>query len=1023
MPLATILALLVSANATIHPEKPGIVVRNGNLQGIPLCVWNDSSLFTKLRPGMMERGDKVFRFPNGSFSDIYHWNGTGAYNADSVWVPDNTTYTPGWKATSIHRGVSTSTDASLIDDGDTTTFWWSNADHPSAPGWFVVDLAAAKTVDSIALWLGTVRPDSVQVLVWTGSNAVYPAPYTNMDGKPWTTLARIPSSSFVSWRPAPEISVRFSARYVAVRPIGATPGGWQVREFKAFSGTKESTIASKTGTAQSPVFAISTMPASRGAAYVPNWDFDTYMKWINNYPGSKPLVCVNYGTGTPEEAAAWVHYANIVKGYNIKTWQVGNESSGQWEESGCVTARQYSERFVKFSQAMRAADPSIEVVGPVLAGTDFTTLPSGDFDGRSWMEGFLHYVDSVEKDLGPQLVDGIDFHSYPYWPAAAPDAGEMVSKSDGTGAQFDSLLSLMDRNIANPQYRSVLMTEFNTSSYSSSLQMQASAGTAVGLQFAHFIQRFGDRGLTNTWELYSDLVTSGDGTYGTLGVFLKPTLGMWSSLGYPPSSTFWTTRAIMRQWLDTAGGDTVLPIDQIAGARMFAVSNAGRVSVLAFNLGADSATIDLDGSAFPTGGDILSWGTGEFQWNGTSATARAIPDNGPSSKAFATAASLTAKIPPYGMLLVRGSGRAKAAPRTVHWLLSSSRLTTEDTLTVSGWTTGEGVKLTSGTWSIGAKSGLLVPVDGAWDGPCESWTARIPTSAVAAGSSNLKVSVTDNMGEVASDSTAIAVTGTARAVSLIADFENKKTATAAGQAFYPYSADSNKVSAKIVARDGGGFCMRDTIVLTKPDSLNYTNFGTGFSGIANIHQLDSAFGLVGVMFDISTKHTAPSGSFAINVAMTSVKDYDNYTIAIPNTRGVWKRDTVLFSSLAQGGWGKPVPFNVDSITGLGFSGSVAGTISMSIDNIYFLGSRGNEINPVVRRVSGSRALSLAGHQLTISTTAPWTLRLVSANGRVANRWTGTGSSSLALPKMDGTRWAVLECEGVQRTLAIPPLLQ
>ena len=32
--------------------------------------------------------------------------------------------------------------------------------------------------------------------------------------------------------------------------------------------------------------------------------------------------------------------------------------------------------------------------------------------------------------------------------------------------------------------------------------LPASAGTTAGLQLAHFIQRFGNRGVTNLWELF-----------------------------------------------------------------------------------------------------------------------------------------------------------------------------------------------------------------------------------------------------------------------------------------------------------------------------------------------------------------------------------------------------------------------------------------------------------------------------------------------------------------------------------------
>jgi len=40
------------------------------------------------------------------------------------------------------------------------------------------------------------------------------------------------------------------------------------------------------------------------------------------------LIKGRYGTGTPEEAAGWVRFANILKGYGVKYWSGGNENYG-----------------------------------------------------------------------------------------------------------------------------------------------------------------------------------------------------------------------------------------------------------------------------------------------------------------------------------------------------------------------------------------------------------------------------------------------------------------------------------------------------------------------------------------------------------------------------------------------------------------------------------------------------------------------------------------------------------------------
>lgn len=107
--------------------------------------------------------------------------------------------------------------------------------------------------------------------------------------------------------------------------------------------------------------------------------------WTNKYFGTdefiqfcrelkvEPLICVNDGSGTPEEAAEWVEYCNggvntpmgklrAANGhpepYGVKYWEIGNEVWGGWQVGHC-TAEQFAERYLQFAQALKAADPGI----------------------------------------------------------------------------------------------------------------------------------------------------------------------------------------------------------------------------------------------------------------------------------------------------------------------------------------------------------------------------------------------------------------------------------------------------------------------------------------------------------------------------------------------------------------------------------------------------------------------------------------------------------------------------------------
>jgi hypothetical protein len=65
----------------------------------------------------------------------------------------------------------------------------------------------------------------------------------------------------------------------------------------------------------------------QGGYVAPGTDFDQFMGTVKAI-GAQPILIANYGTGTPQEAAAWVQYANITKGYGVKYWEIGNEQYG-----------------------------------------------------------------------------------------------------------------------------------------------------------------------------------------------------------------------------------------------------------------------------------------------------------------------------------------------------------------------------------------------------------------------------------------------------------------------------------------------------------------------------------------------------------------------------------------------------------------------------------------------------------------------------------------------------------------------
>lgn len=102
---------------------------------------------------------------------------------------------------------------------------------------------------------------------------------------------------------------------------------------------------------------------------------DEYTDWVKK-AGSEPMLAVNLGTGTPEEASYEIEYTNLEGGthfsdlrkkyghqkpHNIKMWCLGNEMDGTWQ-MGEKTADEYGRIAYEAAKQMRAVDPDIELV-------------------------------------------------------------------------------------------------------------------------------------------------------------------------------------------------------------------------------------------------------------------------------------------------------------------------------------------------------------------------------------------------------------------------------------------------------------------------------------------------------------------------------------------------------------------------------------------------------------------------------------------------------------------------------------
>ena len=161
-----------------------------------------------------------------------------------------------------------------------------------------------------------------------------------------------------------------------------------------------------------------------------------FMVWCK-MAGTTPLMGLNLGTGTTEQAAALVEYCNVEKGtnwsnlrrkhgiaepYRVQNWCLGNEMDGPWQ-IGHMTATEYGLKAQDAARQMRYVDASLKLIACGSSGPFMPTYLEWD---REVLEQCYDYV------------DGLSLHRY-------------FDNADTTGGDSSAFLAMnltMDKQIA-----------------------------------------------------------------------------------------------------------------------------------------------------------------------------------------------------------------------------------------------------------------------------------------------------------------------------------------------------------------------------------------------------------------------------------------------------------------------------------------------------------------------------------------------------------------------------------------------
>jgi cellulose binding protein with CBM2 domain len=135
-------------------------------------------------------------------------------------------------------------------------------------------------------------------------------------------------------------------------------------------------------------------------------DFAQYASQVDAISGGQKLVTVNYGSDTPQSAAAWVQQS-ATAGEGVNLWEIGNEEYGSWETDNHAsphTAASYASNALTYMQAMKAVNPNAQIC--------YDYAMDGNLAPGSGVSGFQNWNDTI-LSADAADINCADVHWYP----------------------------------------------------------------------------------------------------------------------------------------------------------------------------------------------------------------------------------------------------------------------------------------------------------------------------------------------------------------------------------------------------------------------------------------------------------------------------------------------------------------------------------------------------------------------------------------------------------------------------------
>jgi NedA-like, galactose-binding domain len=455
---------------------------DGHERGECIQMFTDRNIAEMRSAGL---GPLTYRLRTELAGEVWHWNPRGTWSDaihqcgywtsdDSIAEPINLSY--GYRLPRRGNTIDQANDDgySRIADGDQDSFWKSNpyldshftGDSDNAhPQWVVIDLGAAKSVNSIRIRWGTPSAQRYRIEYWTGDDPMhlhtdekddwrlFPKGEVN-DGLGGEENIRLCDKA---------LSVRFmrvllnrSAGTSAQPPNDIRDGvGFAIREIsigRIDSKGRLHDYVQHTADRhkQTIVYVSSTDPWHRAEDIdynieQPGVDFILRSELTNHLPVLLP-VGVLYDT--PENAVAEIKYL-LGRGYALEGIEVGEEPDGQW-----VSPEDYAALYTGIARGLSALSSKLKLGGPSLQSFETQLLTWPDASGnRSWMNRFLNYVHAAGCRF-----DFFSFEFYPFDDICSDAAPQLLEIPKRLGAMMASL-----RTDGVPTDIPWLMTEYGYS--------------------------------------------------------------------------------------------------------------------------------------------------------------------------------------------------------------------------------------------------------------------------------------------------------------------------------------------------------------------------------------------------------------------------------------------------------------------------------------------------------------------------------------------------------------------------------